>query len=160
MLSSAVKKTTASSIGGRALLPTTVAATRGLFKASAPRFTWTEIWWEHDPTPKVAQYRPYVCTVESGKVYWWCACGESKTQPWVDGHCKCSKREGGFRPRRWEPEHTGVRLFCGCKSCFTSPTWNGGCFTKWMQSNPAGGMAYVFAMTFGFGTLTSWWFHP
>ncbi|EER14424.1 conserved hypothetical protein [Perkinsus marinus ATCC 50983] len=154
MLSSAVHK------GGKRLLPNTVAASRGLFAASAPRFTWTEIWWEHDPTPKVAQYRPYVCTVESGKVYWWCACGESKTQPWVDGHCKCSKREGGFRPRRWEPEHDGVRLFCGCKSCFSSPTWNGGCFTKWMQSNPAGGMLYCFAAAFGFGTLTSYWFHP
>ena len=34
--------------------------------------------------PKVAQKSPIVIEVDSG-VYWWCACGESKNQPFCDG---------------------------------------------------------------------------
>jgi CDGSH-type Zn-finger protein len=28
---------------------------------------------------------PIGVDVEAGKAYWWCACGQSKTQPFCDG---------------------------------------------------------------------------
>ena len=38
--------------------------------------------------PKIAQKTPYGVQVEAGKVYFWCACGESKKQPFCDGSHK------------------------------------------------------------------------
>ena len=35
--------------------------------------------------PKIAQKAPYPVEVEAGKSYFWCACGESKNQPFCDG---------------------------------------------------------------------------
>ena len=37
------------------------------------------------PEPRVAQKGPYMKDVEAGKDYWWCACGQSKNQPFCDG---------------------------------------------------------------------------
>ena len=34
--------------------------------------------------PLVARCEPTVLTLEPG-IYWWCACGRSKTQPFCDG---------------------------------------------------------------------------
>ncbi len=31
--------------------------------------------------PVIAQYGPYEVQVQKGKMYYWCACGRSKTQP-------------------------------------------------------------------------------
>jgi len=31
--------------------------------------------------PKIAQKAPFAVKVEAGKSYYWCACGQSKTQP-------------------------------------------------------------------------------
>ena len=40
------------------------------------------------PEPKVAQKGPYVKEEQPGKKFW-CACGESKNQPYCDGsHAK------------------------------------------------------------------------
>ena len=41
-------------------------------------------------TPTCAQKAPYPVAVEAGKDYWWCACGNSKNQPFCDG----SHRQG------------------------------------------------------------------
>ena len=38
--------------------------------------------------PKIAQKAPYPIEVEAGKSYFWCACGESKNQPFCDGSHK------------------------------------------------------------------------
>ena len=39
---------------------------------------------------RVAQKGPYMKDVEAGKDYWWCACGQSKNQPFCDGSHKGS----------------------------------------------------------------------
>ena len=35
--------------------------------------------------PEIAQKSPYAVAVESGKTYYWCSCGKSKSQPFCDG---------------------------------------------------------------------------
>ena len=39
--------------------------------------------------PKVAQKSPYAVELAPGD-YWWCACGQSKRQPFCDGSHKGS----------------------------------------------------------------------
>lgn len=38
--------------------------------------------------PVIAQKAPIPVEVEAGKDYWWCACGQSKRQPFCDGSHK------------------------------------------------------------------------
>ena len=35
--------------------------------------------------PHIAAKAPMPVDVKAGKTYYWCACGQSKTQPWCDG---------------------------------------------------------------------------
>ena len=38
--------------------------------------------------PHIAQKAPFAMPVEEGKTYFWCACGQSKNQPFCDGSHK------------------------------------------------------------------------
>jgi len=60
---------------------------------------------------KVAQRGPYPIEVEAGKTYYWCRCGQSKSQPFCDGSHKGSE----FAPVAYVAEKTGTAYFCGCK---------------------------------------------
>ena len=62
--------------------------------------------------PTIAQKGPYPTAVEAGKTYYWCACGQSKTQPLCDGTHKGS----GFSPKPYTAEKDGTVYFCGCKN--------------------------------------------
>ena len=61
--------------------------------------------------PTIAQKGPYPVNVEAGKTYYWCACGQSRNQPFCDG----SHKGSAFAPKRFTAEKDGTVYFCGCK---------------------------------------------
>ena len=66
--------------------------------------------------PVVAARAPIKVVLEAGKDYWWCACGQSKNQPFCDGTHKGS----GFTPVK-----TGDHWFCACKRSSNKPMCDG-----------------------------------
>jgi CDGSH-type Zn-finger protein len=62
-------------------------------------------------TPAIAQKSPYAVDVEAGKSYYWCACGQSKNQPFCDG----SHKGSSFTPVKWDATESKTVYFCGCK---------------------------------------------
>ncbi|MCM8596460.1 CDGSH iron-sulfur domain-containing protein [Accumulibacter sp.] len=74
-----------------------------------------------DPAPRMARTSPFSIDVEAGKTYWWCACGQSATQPFCDG----SHRGSGFSPLRFDAAESGTVYFCGCKRTASSPLCDG-----------------------------------
>jgi CDGSH iron-sulfur domain-containing protein 3 len=73
-------------------------------------------------TAHVAQKAPYPVELEAGKTYYWCACGQSKTQPFCDGS---HKGEGVHSPKAFTAETTGTAYLCGCKQTHSSPNCDG-----------------------------------
>ena len=71
--------------------------------------------------PKIAQKAPYVVEVEAGKAYYWCACGESKNQPYCDG----SHKTTAFVPISFSPNESGPKYLCGCKHSKNKPFCDG-----------------------------------
>ena len=70
--------------------------------------------------PKCSQKAPYVLNGEKKK-YAWCACGESKNQPFCDGAHKGT----GFVPVIVDNEKDGNIAWCGCKVSGNSPYCDG-----------------------------------
>lgn len=69
----------------------------------------------------VAQKSPYAVEVESGKSYYWCACGLSNSQPFCDG----SHKGSAFAPVKYEASQTKTVYFCGCKQTANPPLCDG-----------------------------------
>ncbi len=71
--------------------------------------------------PTIAQKSPYAVAVEAGKDYWWCACGNSKNQPFCDG----SHKGGPFTPVKYSATEAKTVYFCGCKHSAAKPLCDG-----------------------------------
>lgn len=71
--------------------------------------------------PHIAQKSPYAVEVEAGKQYFWCACGQSKKQPFCDG----SHKGTGFSPVGFTAEKSGTVFLCGCKHTSNAPYCDG-----------------------------------
>jgi mannose-6-phosphate isomerase-like protein (cupin superfamily)/CDGSH-type Zn-finger protein len=71
--------------------------------------------------PVVAQAKPCLVELESGRTYFWCACGRSATQPFCDG----SHRGTGLEPRKLVATGSEELLLCGCKRTCTAPFCDG-----------------------------------
>jgi CDGSH-type Zn-finger protein len=70
---------------------------------------------------KIAQKAPYVVILESGSEYHWCACGQSKNQPFCDG----SHRSTEFSPLFFTVQQSGPKYMCGCKKTKNPPFCDG-----------------------------------
>jgi len=64
---------------------------------------------------------PFAVAVEQGKDYWWCACGQSKNQPFCDG----SHKGGSFTPIKYSAAQSTTVYFCGCKASAKKPLCDG-----------------------------------
>jgi CDGSH-type Zn-finger protein len=62
--------------------------------------------------PAIAAKNPFAVEVETGKDYYWCSCGKSKSQPFCDGSHKGSE----FNPLKYTASESKTVYFCGCKN--------------------------------------------
>ncbi len=64
---------------------------------------------------------PIGIEVEAGKSYWWCSCGQSKSQPFCDGSHKGSE----FTPVKFDAIEAKKLYFCACKATANQPLCDG-----------------------------------
>lgn len=67
-------------------------------------------------TPKIAAKEPAAIELQPGK-YLWCACGQSKNQPFCDGSHKTTE----FKPVPFEIHETKKVWLCQCKHSSNKP---------------------------------------
>ena len=72
--------------------------------------------------PVMAQKSPYAFDVQEGRTYWWCACGQSKNQPFCDGSHKAA---AVFTPIKYSATESATVYFCGCKHSGNKPLCDG-----------------------------------
>jgi len=70
--------------------------------------------------PVCAQKAPYAVELVPGD-YWWCACGQSKKQPFCDGSHKTTE----FTPKKFTLTQTEKKWLCGCKHTGNAPFCDG-----------------------------------
>jgi CDGSH-type Zn-finger protein len=69
----------------------------------------------------IAGRAPIGVDVETGKIYFWCTCGGSATQPFCDD----SHRGTDFSPKSYVADRSGKVWFCNCKQTSTAPLCDG-----------------------------------
>ena len=71
--------------------------------------------------PKIAKKGPFKVHHEEGTSYHWCACGESKNQPF----CVGSHKGSGITPVNFKAEKSEEHYLCGCKHSANKPFCDG-----------------------------------
>ena len=72
--------------------------------------------WVKTRFPAGSDTNPYLMFLEKGN-YYWCACGQSKNQPFCDG----SHKGTDFTPVKCEMKEYDFVGLCGCKKTGTPP---------------------------------------
>ena len=70
---------------------------------------------------KITQKSPILENLETGKSYFWCACGRSKKQPFCDG----SHTGTVFLPLKYKATKSEKIFFCCCKQTNKPPFCDG-----------------------------------
>ena len=70
--------------------------------------------------PVIAQKASYPVDLTPGD-YWWCACGQSKKQPFCDGSHKGTE----FTPMKFTVTQAETKRLCGCKHSKNAPFCDG-----------------------------------
>jgi glutamate synthase domain-containing protein 2 len=71
--------------------------------------------------PIIADIKPKKVSLNQGEEYYFCACGQSKNQPFCDG----SHAGTNFKPKAFTAEETGDAYLCQCKHTANSPFCDG-----------------------------------
>lgn len=66
---------------------------------------------------------PYNTYLQAGKVYSWCSCGLSQTNPSCDGSCNANITR--CRPVTFNVSESGYYKLCNCKNSANAPFCNG-----------------------------------
>ena len=73
--------------------------------------------------PFTTGWFPYNSYLQAGKVYSWCSCGLSLTNPSCDGACNANVTR--CRPVSFNVSESGYYKLCNCKNSANAPFCNG-----------------------------------
>jgi len=118
-------------------------------------------WFPYEPVPCSPQLKPYNVYVEDNKVYHWCTCGESTTEPWCDDAPNAERcRTRGFVPDPCIPKYKGTKAMCGCKHSSMRPYCNGTCMLVRADISIVPACIVSFGACFVLGAFSTWFIHP
>jgi CDGSH-type Zn-finger protein len=71
--------------------------------------------------PVAAGKAPIPVTLDAGRDYYWCTCGQSKKQPFCDG----SHKGSSLTPLVFQSAAAGEKYLCTCKATRNPPYCDG-----------------------------------
>ena len=86
-----------------------------------------DTYWEYHQKDlgRIYDKKPIKVNVKEGKIYMWCSCGWSKSQPFCDGSHKNRHWKTKLQPVPWTAQETKEVWFCACKQTKHRPFCDG-----------------------------------